>query len=312
MLLAFDQPGIPADRLPIPRDAVSFLVGSFDPAKTYDAVIDGFLKAELGDIEKSAKDGPPKADDDDEAAKKDLKDDKAPVALDSKKMKEETAEEIKQQIEQTVREATGLRLREDILSCLGPTWGVSHARAGPGQGRPRSAHSHRRRPRRRVVRQAPRRPGEAGQHLLPQWARRRTGGRPARARSGASPRARAGLPSDLAGAAGTYAAAGVSGAQWTVNLPKPCKIKKKIAKKGVWFAVQADLDQASGQWFWATQTTADVPNEADWADTQNLFGLGCISFAKAPSGSDIGANKDMQDCLFSGDAGEKDFIMVLN
>jgi hypothetical protein len=112
--------------------------------------------------------------------------------------------------------------------------------------------------------------------------------------------------------AGTYAAAGVSGAQWTINLSTPCKVKLKIAKKGVWFAVQADLDQANGQWFWATQTTADRPNEADWNDTQNLFGLGCISFAKPPSGSDVGANRDMQDCIFGGDIGEKDFIMVLN
>ena len=71
-------------------------------------------------------------------------------------------------------------------------------------------------------------------------------------------------------------------------------------------------DQANGQWFWATQTTATRPNEADWADTQNLFGLGCISFAKPPSGSDVGANKDMQDCIFGGDVGEKDFILVLS
>lgn len=113
-------------------------------------------------------------------------------------------------------------------------------------------------------------------------------------------------------APGTYAAAGVTGAQWTINLPSACHIRKKIARKGVFFAIQADFDQAGGQWFWATQTTADVPNEADWADTQNLFGLGCISFAKPPAGSDIGATKDMQDCLFSGDNGEKDFIMVLN
>jgi hypothetical protein len=112
--------------------------------------------------------------------------------------------------------------------------------------------------------------------------------------------------------AGTYAAAGVSGAQWTINLSTPCKVKRKIAKRGVWFAIQADLDQASGQWFWATQTTADHPNEADWTDTQNLFGAGCISFAKPPAGSDIGATKDMQDCVFGGDVGEKDFIMVLN
>jgi hypothetical protein len=113
-------------------------------------------------------------------------------------------------------------------------------------------------------------------------------------------------------APGTYSATGVTTAQWTVNLPKTCKISPKLAKKGVWFALQADYDQAGGQWFWATQTTADVPNEADWADTQNLFGLGCISFAKPPSGSDIGASKDMQDCLFSGDVGEKDFILVLH
>jgi hypothetical protein len=111
---------------------------------------------------------------------------------------------------------------------------------------------------------------------------------------------------------GTYAAAGVTGAQWTVNLSSPCKVRGKVAKRGVWFAVQADLDQAFGQWFWATQTTADVANEADWTDTQNLFGAGCISFAKPPSGADIGANKDGQDCIFGADLGEKDFIMVLN
>jgi hypothetical protein len=110
----------------------------------------------------------------------------------------------------------------------------------------------------------------------------------------------------------TFAATGVTGAQWTIKLPSPCKIGRKVGKKGVFFAIQADYDQAGGQWFWATQTTADRPNEADWADTQNLFGLGCISFAKPPAGSDIGATKDMQDCIFGGDIGEKDFIMVLS
>ena len=113
-------------------------------------------------------------------------------------------------------------------------------------------------------------------------------------------------------APGTYAAAGVSGAQWTIKLPTTCKIGRKAGRRGVWFAIQADFDQANGQWFWATQTTADRPNEADWADTQNLFGLGCISFAKPPSGSDVGANRDMQDCIFGGDLGEKDFILVLS
>jgi len=112
-------------------------------------------------------------------------------------------------------------------------------------------------------------------------------------------------------APGTYAAAGVTGAQWTIKLPTTCKIGLKAGRKGVFFALQADYDQAGGQWFWATQTTADRPNEADWADTQNLFGLGCISFAKPPAGSDVGANRDMQDCIFGGDNGEKDFILVL-
>ncbi len=113
-------------------------------------------------------------------------------------------------------------------------------------------------------------------------------------------------------APGTYAAAGVSGAQWTIKLPTTCKISLKVGKKGVWFAVQADFDQINGQWFWATQTTAGRPNEGDWADTQNLFGLGCISFAKPPAGGDVGANRDMQDCIFGGDIGEKDFILVLS
>jgi hypothetical protein len=113
-------------------------------------------------------------------------------------------------------------------------------------------------------------------------------------------------------APGTFSASGVSGAQWTINLSKSCHIKKKKMKKGVWFAIQADLDQSNGQWFWATQTQATVPNEADWRDDNNFFGLGCISFAKPPSGSDVGANKDMQDCIFGGDIGEPDFIMVLN
>ena len=110
----------------------------------------------------------------------------------------------------------------------------------------------------------------------------------------------------------SFAAAGVTGAQWTIKLPTTCKISRKAGRKGVWFAIQADFDQVNGQWFWATQTTADRPNEADWADTQNLFGLGCISFAKPPSGSDVGANRDMQDCIFGGDIGEKDFILVLS
>jgi hypothetical protein len=104
---------------------------------------------------------------------------------------------------------------------------------------------------------------------------------------------------------GKFAAAGVTGAQWTIDLDTACKVKKKISKKGVWFAIQADLDQAFGQWFWAVQTTADVPNESDWADTQNLFGLGCVTFT-AGAGSD----RDTQDCL--GQSGKPDFIMVLN
>jgi hypothetical protein len=115
-------------------------------------------------------------------------------------------------------------------------------------------------------------------------------------------------------APGTYAAAGMSTAQWTIKLPKACKISAHNAKHGVWFAIQADYDQANGQWFWATQSTATVPNEADWRDTMNLFQLGCISFAMPPSGSDVGANKDMQDCLFGSPpagTGEPDFEMVL-
>lgn len=110
---------------------------------------------------------------------------------------------------------------------------------------------------------------------------------------------------------GTYAAAGVSGAQWTINLPTNCKARARVAKKGVWFAIQADLDQSFGQWFWATQTTADHPDEADWKDTLNLFGLNCISFIGTTS-PDIGGNMLMQDCIFGGDTGNKDFIMVLN
>jgi hypothetical protein len=112
--------------------------------------------------------------------------------------------------------------------------------------------------------------------------------------------------------AGTFAAAGVTGAQWTINLSSPCNVGATTAKRGIWFAVQADLDQSNGQWFWATQTTADHPNEADWVDAQNLFGDGCLSFATPPAGGDVGANKDAQDCIFAADAGEKDFIMVLN
>jgi hypothetical protein len=107
---------------------------------------------------------------------------------------------------------------------------------------------------------------------------------------------------------GKYAAAGVSGAQWTIDLSKTCKVAKKLAKKGVWFGVQASLDQTFGQWFWATQTTAGVPIESDWRDTGNLFGLGCVAFTNTPSGSD----KLSQDCVFGGDNGQPDYIMVLN
>jgi hypothetical protein len=97
---------------------------------------------------------------------------------------------------------------------------------------------------------------------------------------------------------GAFASAGDYNT-WTIKLGKKnkCKISDKLAKKGVWFAIQADLDQAFGQWFWALQDTADAPNEADWRDTQNLFGTGCISFAKPPAGSDVGANRDLMDCI---------------
>jgi hypothetical protein len=107
-------------------------------------------------------------------------------------------------------------------------------------------------------------------------------------------------------APGSYAAAGVSGAQWTIKLPSTCKISKKLGKKGVWFALQADFDQAGGQWFWATQTTADVPNEEDWADVGGLFGTPCTTFTAGSAGG--GQNYDMQDCL---GIAEPDFIMVL-
>jgi len=85
-------------------------------------------------------------------------------------------------------------------------------------------------------------------------------------------------------APGTYAAAGVTGAQWTIKLPTVCKVAAKFATKGVWFAVQADYDQVNGQWFWATQTAADVPNEADFADTQNLFRRRLHLVREAPVG----------------------------
>jgi hypothetical protein len=107
-------------------------------------------------------------------------------------------------------------------------------------------------------------------------------------------------------APGTFAATGLSGAQWTIQLPSACKISKKNGKKGVWFAVQADFDQAGGQWFWATQTTADRPNEEDWADTADLFQTPCTTFTAGAAGG--GQNYDMQDCL---GIAEPDFIMVL-
>jgi len=108
---------------------------------------------------------------------------------------------------------------------------------------------------------------------------------------------------------GTYSATGVTGAQWLIPLSSTCKLPKKVGKKGVWVGVQAALDQAFGQWFWATKTASDV-SDADWADTKNLFGINCISFS-GTTPPDIGGTKLMQDCIFGGDIGEHDFILVV-
>jgi hypothetical protein len=130
---------------------------------------------------------------------------------------------------------------------------------------------------------------------------------------GAGPQPRdnaAGLICSYTNVLGTFSATGVTGAQWTIQLPASCAMNSTATVKNRWVAVQAALDQALGQWFWATQTTADF-NEADWRDIPNLFGLTCRSFRKPVTGSDNGRNKLMQDCLFGGDMGERDFIMTL-
>ena len=85
MLSLLDQPSLRADRLPpIPKDAGAFVVGSFDPAKGYDTFV-GLLKTF----------DPDQAGEIDKA-----------IA----------------EVSKAVRDATGQRLREDLLGHLGPAW----------------------------------------------------------------------------------------------------------------------------------------------------------------------------------------------
>ncbi len=85
-----DAPGFRKDQLPpIPRGVTSFVIGSFDPARAYEAVVNQ-IKAAVPET------GP-----------------------------------MIEMGEAAVREAIGLRLREDLLANIGPTWCTFDLAEGP-------------------------------------------------------------------------------------------------------------------------------------------------------------------------------------
>ena len=91
MVGLFDQPTFRKDSLPpMPTGTRDFIVGSFDPGKSYDRAV-GLLK----EIEPEMK-------------------------------------EAIEQVEKAVSDATGLRLRQDLLAHVGPSWCVYEL---PGEGR---------------------------------------------------------------------------------------------------------------------------------------------------------------------------------
>lgn len=75
---------------------------------------------------------------------------------------------------------------------------------------------------------------------------------------------------------------------------------KCVAKKGTnWVSVQSTGGSA---WYWRTQTTAGGSFEGDWADTNNVFGTGCTTYQNG---------RDMESCIFGGDQGQNDFMLLL-
>jgi hypothetical protein len=80
-----------------------------------------------------------------------------------------------------------------------------------------------------------------------------------------------------------------------MKLGTPCTIAGRA-----WLEVQAVTE--NGPWYWETQQEQQK-NPADWRDTTGQFGTPCT-----PGYQD---NVYMQDCIFGGDIGERDFMFLL-
>ena len=142
----FDQPGLRKDRLPpIPRDAGCFLIGSFDPRKIYDAYFlaaarstnEEFKEADEKFVEKLKKLIEVGNKFPSEDLKRVFKEGLEQVKAMEENRNEILKDMIKAPIEQAVRDATGLRLREDLLAHLGPTWSLYKVSVGDrGQADP--------------------------------------------------------------------------------------------------------------------------------------------------------------------------------
>ena len=80
---------------------------------------------------------------------------------------------------------------------------------------------------------------------------------------------------------------------FTIPLPSSVTF---AADKRYWVSVQANMDLASGQWFWNTNTVAKGLN-AQWRNPNNGFGTGCVTYT------------DLLTCVPS--AGGPDFSFAL-
>lgn len=84
----------------------------------------------------------------------------------------------------------------------------------------------------------------------------------------------------------------------TIKLAKKCKLKKGTS----WVEVQA-APTSGAVYYWATQQEVGGSYPADWRDATGAFGTACT-----PGYLD---GVYMQTCIFGGDIGENDFMLLL-
>lgn len=112
-------------------------------------------------------------------------------------------------------------------------------------------------------------------------------------------------------AVGVFSATGPTGQEWTIPLDEGCVLKKRMARKGVWLDVQANLDLIEfGQWFWGTQAEQGG-RLADWRNPDNYFGSNCLTYSANIGAPDVGADNYMKDCLPGDDFGRSGLLFTL-